>query len=793
MQMPICTKCKKNIAVVFMSKIENGQTIQEGLCLKCASELGLKPVEDLMQNMGISADDIDMLTSQMPEDLSEIEEMMENMSEEDQQMLTNTATGSFSKIFENLLGKKDDTNSSPSLGFMPNDKDDEDFDYNPPQKKAKKTSKKSKKAEEKEFKLLTSYCNNLSQKAKDGNIDNVIGRDSEIQRVVQILNRRQKNNPCLIGEPGVGKTAIAEGLAVLIDKGEVPYKLQNKEVFLLDLTALVAGTQFRGQFESRVRGLIEEIKKHGNVILVIDEVHNLVGAGDSEGSMNAANILKPALSRGEIQVIGATTFAEYRKHIEKDGALERRFQTVIVAEPSIESATNMLIGIKSYYEQYHGVTISDAVLREAVVLSERYITDRFLPDKAIDLIDEACSDINLKNKNIIKAMKLKKEIELLELEKSQLLDTQSELPEDADQNEIYAKIAEIRFKVLGLEAELEQVEKIPYPELEVSNLAKVIEVWTKIPASKVEQEEISKLLGLEERLRERVIGQDEAVSAIAKGIRRQRAGISPKKKPASFIFVGPTGVGKTELTKAIAEDLFDTPEALIRLDMSEYMEKHSVSRLIGAPPGYVGYDEAGQLTEKIRRRPYSVILFDEIEKAHPDALNTLLQILDDGKVSDAHGRQVNFENTIIVMTSNAGSNTNDVSLGFGKSISEQSKEKSMRALSEIMRPEFLNRIDKIVSFNKLSEENFIKIAKKMIGELEGSLETKGIILEIDDQVYGILAEKSFSLKFGARNLRRTIEELIEDEIAIKVIDSYNNPFKTVQIKVLDGEISIVTC
>ena len=785
MQMPICSRCKKNIAVVFMTKLENGKSEQEGICLKCASELGIGPVREMMQSMGITQEDIETLTSEMPEDLEgNLLDFMENMSEEDEQILTNTATESFSKLFGNLLGNKGDDKKSNPL-------DELKIDSEKPKKEDKKAKKQAKK-DEKEYKFLTGYCNNLTKKAKNGLIDNVIDRDQEIERVVQILNRRQKNNPCLIGEPGVGKTAIAEGLAVLISKGEVPYKLQEKEVFLLDLTALVAGTQFRGQFESRVKGLIEEVKKHGNVILVIDEVHNLVGTGDSEGSMNAANILKPALSRGEIQVIGATTFSEYRKYIEKDGALERRFQTVTVAEPSIESATNMLIGIKEYYEEYHKVQISDEILREAVIMSERYITDRFLPDKAIDLIDEACSDINLKNKNLINELKVKKEIIALENEKEDILEAQADAKDSEDQTEMYAKLAEIKSKLLMLETELDKFKDAEIPHLEVANLARVIEVWTKIPASKVEMEEIVKLLELEKRLESKVIGQDEAVKAISKGIRRQRASISPKKKPASFIFVGPTGVGKTELTKAIAEDLFDTPDALIRLDMSEFMEKHSVSRLIGAPPGYVGYDEAGQLTEKIRRRPYSVILFDEIEKAHPDVLNIMLQILDDGKITDAHGRRVNFENTVIVMTSNAGSNSNNNSLGFGKTSNELSKDKSLKALSEFMRPEFLNRIDKIITFNNLTEQDFVKIAKKMIVELEESLKQKEINLVIEDTIFEFLTEKAFSIKFGARNLRRTIEEYIEDEIALKVINSYNEPFSTIKIGVTDQKITVIT-
>lgn len=771
MEIPMCSKCHKNPAAIFMSRLENNVSTQDGFCLKCASELGLKQVEDMMKQMGITTQDIEMMSSQLPDNIEDMQDLLRNV------------TGQEADDFESKQNYNqsiiDMFKSDPTLNA-----DDNSHETN---KKSKKEVKNAKK-EEKKYKHLTEFCQNLTKKAENNQIDEVIGRDEEISRIVQILNRRQKNNPCLIGEPGVGKTAIAEALAVMIKNKQVPFKLLDKEIFALDITSLIAGTQFRGQFESRIKGLIKDVEAHGNVILVIDEVHNLVGAGDSEGSMNAGNILKPALSRGTIQVIGATTFKEYRKYIEKDGALERRFQSVIVSEPSIESATKMLIGTKKYYEDYHKVSISDAMIREAVVLSERYITDRFLPDKAIDLIDEACSEINLNNEKLVEEYKLTHELKALKKESFEL-----SLIEDAeDMTEIYAKIAENKSKTLNVQLKLEEFSKIETPKLAVSDLAKVIEIWTKIPASKVEMEEIHKLLGLEDRLRHRIIGQDEAISAIAKGIRRGRAGISPKKKPASFIFVGPTGVGKTELTKALTEDLFDTPDSLIRLDMSEYMEKHSVSRLIGAPPGYVGYDEAGQLTEKIRRRPYSVILLDEIEKAHPDVLNSLLQVLDDGKLTDASGRSVNFENTVIIMTSNAGSTSTEGNLGFGKSITDGNKSKSEKALSSFLRPEFINRIDKIVSFNSLTEENFIQIAKKMLKELSSSLKEKGISLSVNENIYSILAEKSYSIKFGARNLRRTIENLIEDEIAVKIIDSYNNPFTEIILDVSNNEISVIS-
>ena len=633
-------------------------------------------------------------------------------------------------------------------------------------------------------KFLDSYCINLSQRARDGKLDAVIGRDEEIERVVQILNRRQKNNPCLIGEPGVGKTAIAEGLAQRIAAGEVPFKLRSKEVYLLDLTALVAGTQFRGQFESRMKGLIEEIRKLGNIILVIDEVHNIVGAGDAEGSMNAANILKPALSRGEIQVIGATTFNEYRKHIEKDTALERRFQPVTVNEPSMEDTLKILKGIAHYYESFHGVKIPDGILRQAVVLSERYITDRFLPDKAIDLIDEACSDMNLHDKNINRRMELRRELDDYAKER-ELLEAETENPD-------FERLAELKSLELQAQSELDGLCAQGDPELTMDNLARVIELWTKIPASRIREAEFKRLSELADRLKKHIIGQDGAVDAVAAAIRRGRVGISPKHKPVSFIFVGPTGVGKTELVKQLAADLFDSPDSLIRLDMSEFMEKHSVSRLVGSPPGYVGYDEAGQLTEKIRRKPYAVILFDEIEKAHPDVLNVLLQILDDGEVTDAHGRKVNFENTVIVMTSNAGSDRKEGSVGFGRSVSEQNRERTMKALGEFLRPEFINRVDEIICFNRLDEKNFVAIARIMLDELAASLKEKGFIFTYDDAVAAYLANKSYSLTYGARNLRRTIQKELEDVIATRIIDSYDHPVTQLRAVMKDGAIDLLS-
>ena len=648
---------------------------------------------------------------------------------------------------------------------------------------------------DKKKKYLDNYCINLSQRARDGKLDAVIGRAEEIERVVQILNRRQKNNPCLIGEPGVGKTAIAEGLAQRIVTGEVPFKLRDKEVYLLDLTALVAGTQFRGQFESRMKGLIEEIRKLGNVILVIDEVHNIVGAGDAEGSMNAANILKPALSRGEIQVIGATTFNEYRKHIEKDTALERRFQPVIVNEPSMEDTLKILKGIAHYYESFHGVKIPEGILRQAVKLSERYITDRFLPDKAIDLIDEACSDMNLHDKNINRRMELKRDLENVTFERETLMSAEPEEGKELTEEQLdarYARIAELRSQEMRIQGELEELEKLGTPELTMDNIARVIELWTKIPASKIREEEYKRLSELDQRLKQHIVGQDEAVEAVTAAIRRNRVGISPKHKPVSFIFVGSTGVGKTELVKQLAADLFDSPESLIRLDMSEFMEKHSVSRIVGSPPGYVGYDEAGQLTEKIRRKPYSVILFDEIEKAHPDVLNVLLQILDDGELTDAHGRKVNFENTVIVMTSNAGSDRAGGAVGFGRTADEQGKERVMKALQEFLRPEFINRVDEIIYFNRLTEENFTHIARIMLGELCDSLADKGFTFSWDESLEAYLVKKSYSVTYGARNLRRTIQKELEDPISVAIIDSYDHPITQIKAVCEDDAVKLYT-
>ena len=633
-------------------------------------------------------------------------------------------------------------------------------------------------------KFLENYCINLTGRAKAGELDAMIGRETEIERVIQILNRRQKNNPCLIGEPGVGKTAIAEGLAQRIVHGDVPYKLRDREVYLLDLTALVAGTQFRGQFESRMKGLIEEIKRTGNIILVIDEIHNIVAAGDAEGSINAANILKPALSRGEIQVIGATTFTEYRKHIEKDTALERRFQPVTVNEPSVEDTMKILKGIAHYYEQYHGVKIPDGVLRQAVLLSERYITDRFLPDKAIDLIDEACSDMNLKDEKINRRMEIEKELADYEKEKELLVEDTSE--------ESYARQAEIKSREIQLGGELDTIKAAGEPTLSIENLARVIELWTKIPASKIKEEEFRSLSELESRLKQHIIGQDEAVSVVAAAIRRNRVGISPKHKPVSFIFVGSTGVGKTELVKRLAEDLFHSQDALIRLDMSEFMEKHSVSRLIGSPPGYVGYDEAGQLTEKIRRKPYAVVLFDEIEKAHPDVLNVLLQILDDGHITDAHGRRVNFEHAVIVMTSNAGSNTKEGTVGFGRTVSELDRDRAMKALNQFLRPEFINRVDEIICFNHLTEENFRGIARIMLGELTDALQEKGLEFVWDDKLVEYVTAKSYSLTYGARNLRRVLQKEIEDPLAGRIIGEYDHPFTKINATVEDGQVVLYT-
>ena len=758
MQPKMCVKCKKNIAVVFITKIENGTTLNEGYCLKCARGLGVPQIDQTIKQMGISEEDLDMLTDEM----SNVFGQLDPDEQDDDEIDSQTATF---PLLNQLFGGA----NMPAQPPRPSKKEEP--------KEEEKGKKKSKK-----HKFLDSYCMDLTGRARAGKLDKVIGRDVETERVIQILNRRQKNNPCLIGEPGVGKTAIAEGLAQRIAAGAVPYKLRDKEVFLLDLTALVAGTQFRGQFESRMKSLIGEVKECGNIILVIDEVHNLVGAGDAEGSMNAANILKPALSRGEIQVIGATTFAEYRKYIEKDAALERRFQPVSVAEPTIEEASQILQGIAKAYSDFHGVVISPEIAHQCVVLSERYITDRFLPDKAIDLLDEACSDVNLQCKQISQLAELKKERDDYELELRML-------NEDAD-NQDYERLAKIRSKLMQLAMQIEDLEALPAPCVTMENLARIIELWTKIPASKIKAQEYQQIKGLSDRLKEHIVGQDEAVDAVSRAIRRSRVGISPKKRPVSFIFVGPTGVGKTELVKRLSDDLFNSVDSLIRLDMSEYMEKHTVSKLIGSPPGYVGYDEAGQLTEKIRRRPYSVVLFDEIEKAHPDVLNVLLQVLDDGRITDAQGRVVNFENTIIVMTSNAGSEGGVAGMGFGRTSGDQAKEKAMKALRSFLRPEFINRVDEIICFNHLSEENFLGIADIMLSELRDSLSNRGLTLTWTEDVRKMLVKKAFSVTYGARNLRRTIQKELEDPISEAIIDSFENPISAIEITASDDKFCV---
>ena len=753
MQPKMCSKCKKNIAVVFITKVENGVTMNEGYCLKCARSLGIPQIDQAVKQMGISDEDLDMLSDEMSSIFGQKDD---SDSSDDDEIDSQTATF---PLLNQLFGGS----NTPAPQPRPSRKEEGE-------PKEKKKSKR--------HKFLDSYCMDLTGRAREGKLDKVIGRDVETERVIQILNRRQKNNPCLIGEPGVGKTAIAEGLAQRIAAGDVPYKLRDKEVFLLDLTALVAGTQFRGQFESRMKSLIGEIKECGNIILVIDEVHNLVGAGDAEGSMNAANILKPALSRGEIQVIGATTFAEYRKYIEKDAALERRFQPVTVAEPTIAEASQIMQGIAKSYAEFHGVEISPEIAHQCVVLSERYITDRFLPDKAIDLLDEACSDVNLQCKEISQLAELKKERDDYELELRML--------NENTENQDYERLALIRSKLMQLAAKIEELEKLPKPAVTMENLARIIELWTKIPASKIKAQEYEQIKGLSDRLKTHIVGQDEAVDAVSRAIRRNRVGISPKKRPVSFIFVGPTGVGKTELVKQLASDLFDNVDSLIRLDMSEYMEKHTVSKLIGSPPGYVGYDEAGQLTEKIRRRPYSIVLFDEIEKAHPDVLNILLQVLDDGRITDAQGRVVSFENTIIVMTSNAGSEGSVGGMGFGRSDGDKVKEKTMKALQGFLRPEFLNRVDEIITFNHLTEENFLGIADIMLKELQESLSTRGLTLSWDDDLRQLLVKKAYSVTYGARNLRRTIQKELEDPISEAIIDSFQHPISAIRIRV-EGE------
>ena len=752
----MCTRCHKRPAVIFMSRMENGQMVNEGLCLQCAKELGIPQVKDLIDRMGISDEDIEAMSNQI----------MEMMGDEDgfepggamPFPMMNMFGGPLQEEEEHLSAEVEDTDAGES-------------DTPVQEKKRRK------------MKYLDSYCENLNDKVRQGKVDRIIGRESEIYRVMQILNRRTKNNPCLIGEPGVGKTAIAEGIAQRLVEGKVPPSLLDKEIWLLDLTALVAGTQFRGQFESRVKGLVEDVKKAGNVILFIDEIHSLVGAGDAEGSMNAANILKPALSRGEIQVIGATTFDEYRSHIEKDAALERRFQPVTVNEPSIEDSVQVLEGIKQYYESYHHVKISDEIVRRCVVMAERYITDRYLPDKAIDLMDEASSCCNMENKKLIEYSELSRKLEQLDQQ-----ETEMQQAENVD----YEKLAELRSERLRLKDQAEAVEQEALSaEVTVDHVAKVIELWTGIPASKIKETELAKVAGLAEALKKKVIGQDEAVDLVAAAIRRSRVQISPRRRPASFIFVGPTGVGKTELVKVLASELFDTTDPLIRLDMSEYMEKHSVSKIVGSPPGYVGYDEAGQLTEKVRRKPYSVVLFDEIEKAHPDVLNILLQILDEGRITDSHGRTVSFENTVIVMTSNAGSNVRSSAMGFNRTAEEAEKNRVMNALSEFLRPEFLGRVDEIVVFRALDENDYTRIAGLLLDEIKGPMQEKGILFGYDEEAARLVARKSFGNRSGGRAIRRTIRREVEDRIAELLVESAGNPPAMLKITAEGDEIRLM--
>ena len=779
MQAKMCSRCGKNVAVVFITKLEGGVQKNEGLCLKCARELHIKPVDDMIEKMGISDEDLDNLSGEMMNALNGVESLMDMSLDPDSDGDSDgdddgkTATFPFlNRLFGN--GNNTPAESGNNSGSAPQQ----------PQKEGGKPQKR---------KFLDNYCINLTDRARAGKLDNMIGREEELERVIQILNRRQKNNPCLIGEPGVGKTAVAEGLAQRIALDRVPYKLRGKEVYLLDLTALVAGTQFRGQFESRMKGLIEEIRKQGNIILVIDEVHNIVGAGDAEGSMNAANILKPALSRGEIQVIGATTFTEYRKHIEKDSALERRFQPVTINEPSVADSIEILKGIRKYYEDYHGVKISDEMCAEAVKMSERYITDRFLPDKAIDLIDEACSDVNLKDKSIVRRAELQKDLDDLRYEREALMSADAPKGEELTDDVLdkrYERIAELRSKEMQREQELASLDLEGVPELTVDNLARIIELWTKIPASSIREDEFERLAELDKRLKAHIVGQDEAVNAVCAAIKRSRVGLKAKRKPTSFIFVGGTGVGKTELVKRLAADLFDSPESLIRLDMSEFMEKFSVSRIIGSPPGYVGYDEAGQLTEKIRRKPYSVVLFDEIEKAHPDVLNILLQILDDGRITDAQGRTVNFENTVIVMTTNAGSNTKSGAMGVGGTVDDMGRERALKALNDFLRPEFINRVDEIVYFNSLSEENFRSIAGLMLTETRDAIAERGISMTWSEELIDYLVKKSYSVVYGARNLRRTIQKDVEDAIAQKIIDCRGEDAEKIYVSAGDNGVTV---
>lgn len=765
--MMMCTRCKKRPAVVFVSGSTDAQQSQ-GYCLVCAKELGIKPVNDLMEKMGITEEMMESMESELSGLMSMDGAMMPTDDDDDENGDENGFTQGGAATFPFLKNIFQGPNGEEAT------KEQEETDTS-----SRKTDDKKKKKR----KYLNMYCTNLTGKAKNGELDAIIGRDNEIARVIQILSRRTKNNPCLIGEPGVGKTAIAEGLSIRIAQGNVPARLKKKEIHLLDLTALVAGTQFRGQFESRIKGLVDEVKADGNIILFIDEVHNLVGTGDAEGSMNAANILKPALSRGEIQVIGATTFTEYRKYIEKDTALERRFQPVTVVEPSVDDTIGVLLGIKSYYENYHRVQLSDDIIKRAVVLSERYITDRFLPDKAIDLMDESCACAALRNASMAEYDTARFELEKLKEQEEQMTADGAE-PD-------YEKLAETRCEIARLEEKTKSLEQDAlHSSVTEEDLAHVIELWTGIPASRIQESELKKLADLENKLNSKVIGQTEAVEAVAAAIRRSKVQISPRRRPASFIFVGPTGVGKTELVKVLSHELFDTPDALIRLDMSEFMEKHSVSRIIGSPPGYVGYDEAGQMTEKVRRKPYSVILFDEIEKAHPDVMNILLQILDEGKITDAHGRVVNFENTIIVMTSNAGSERKESALGFAKNAADVTRDKTMKALSEFLRPEFLSRVDEIIIFHELTEADFQAIARLMIDEYVDSLKERNITLKYDNTVLSWLADHAIGGKSGARDLRNLIRKKIEDQIAALLVTHYDQQVTGIAITVENNEIKL---
>ena len=770
--MVMCSKCHKRVATVFVTKVENGQRKTEGLCIRCANEMGF-PTEQMMGNvMGNVMGKLGITPEQMENLEEEINGLIQGglPSDSDDNEDGGAPAIDFPKLFRES-GLFGDASAEPNVDPTP---------------VGEKKTKQEKPKKEKKRQFLNTYCRNLTKRAADGELDRIVGRERELARVIQILCRRQKNNPCLIGEPGVGKTAIAEALAQRIADNNVPYKLRGKEVYLVDLTALVAGTQFRGQFESRILGLLKEVTEAGNIILVIDEVHNIVGTGNSEGSVNAANILKPALSRGEVQIIGATTLNEYRKYIEKDTALERRFQPVTVNEPSVKDTVDMLRGIKHYYEKFHSVSIPDEILYRAVVLSERYITDRYLPDKAIDLLDEAAANLSL-NSSILNESYERKEQMLLEKEKRERVEGDDQLSEE----QRFEALAKIKAKELQLSERLAEIE----PDcgcvvMSEEELAQVIEVWTGIPAANISENEFARIAGLEQRLKKRIIGQDKAVEAVAKAIKRNRAGVSYKRKPVSFIFAGPTGVGKTELVKTLAADLFDSPETLIRLDMSEFMEKHSVSRIIGAPPGYVGYDEAGQLTEKIRRRPYSVVLFDEIEKAHPDVLNVLLQILDDGRITDAQGKTVNFENTVLIMTTNAGSDRAGALAGFTTGEVTMEDARTEKALSRFLRPEFLNRVDEVITFRSLDEADFVRIAAIMTGELKEALAERGITLSVTDEALAQIAKGSYSHKFGARNMRRYIQTHVEDALAERIIADHQHSITHASVTVQDGELAV---